>query len=101
VLVVDDEPAVCALIGDERGQQGYDCTVAAQPEQSLGLLDGDAFDLIPADISMPRFSGLDVLACANARFDPKIAAAALAWCQPHREALFLPGRAAPARQEVA
>jgi DNA-binding response OmpR family regulator len=65
VLVVDDEPAVCALIGDELRQQGYDCTVATQPEQALVLLDGDAFDLILLDISMPRLSGLDVLVCAK------------------------------------
>jgi hypothetical protein len=29
------------------------------------------------------------------------AAPAVAWCQSHREVLFLPGRAAPALQEVA
>jgi hypothetical protein len=38
---------------------------------------------------------------AGAQFDPRIAAAALAWCQSHREALFLPGKAAPACREVA
>ncbi len=39
--------------------------------------------------------------CAGKQFDPKIAAAAMAWCQSHREALFLPGKTAPAIQEVA
>jgi putative nucleotidyltransferase with HDIG domain len=39
--------------------------------------------------------------CAGTQFDPKIEAAALAWCQSHREALFLPGKAAPACREVA
>jgi HD-GYP domain-containing protein (c-di-GMP phosphodiesterase class II) len=28
--------------------------------------------------------------CAGTQFDPRIAAAALAWCRSHREALFLP-----------
>ncbi len=65
VLVVDDEPAVCALIQDELRHQGYNCTVASEPEQAIELLDGDAFDLIVADISMPRLSGLDVLVCAK------------------------------------
>jgi putative two-component system response regulator len=65
VLVVDDEPAVCALIGDELRQQGYDCTIVTQPEQAIGLLGGGAFDLILLDISMPRLSGLDVLVCAK------------------------------------
>lgn len=39
--------------------------------------------------------------CAGVQFDPKIAAATLAWCQSHREALFLPGKAASTLQEVA
>jgi putative nucleotidyltransferase with HDIG domain len=39
--------------------------------------------------------------CAGTQFDPKIAAAALAWCQSHPEALFLPGESAPTLQEVA
>jgi len=65
VLVVDDEPAVCAFIQDEFRQQGYDCTVATEPEQAIALLDGDAFDLILADISMPRLSGLHVLVYAK------------------------------------
>jgi len=43
----------------------------------------------------------EVTRCAGTQFDPKIAVVALAWCQSHREALFLPGKAAPARQEVA
>jgi putative two-component system response regulator len=39
--------------------------------------------------------------CAGIQFDPKIAAAALAWCQSHREALFLPDKTEPALTEVA
>ena len=34
----------------------------------------------------------ELIRCAGTQFDPKIAAAALAWCQSHREALFLPGK---------
>ncbi|MCY2932406.1 MAG: response regulator [Planctomycetota bacterium] len=39
--------------------------------------------------------------CAGAQFDPKLAAAATAWGQSHPEALFLPGKTAPAYKEVA
>jgi putative two-component system response regulator len=38
---------------------------------------------------------------AGIQFDPKIALVAQSWCQGHREALFLPGQTALARQEVA
>ena len=43
----------------------------------------------------------ELVRCAGSQFDPKIAAAAMAWCQSHREALFLPGKPAPAQLEVA
>src|ERR1035437_9250153 len=61
VLVADDEPAICVLIVDELSQRGYQCTIATDPEHAIALLDGEAFDLIITDISMPRLSGLDVL----------------------------------------
>lgn len=67
VLIVDDEPAVCALIQDELGRQGYQCVVATEPAQAVRQLDGGAFDLILTDISMPSLSGLDVLVCAKRR----------------------------------
>lgn len=65
VLVVDDEQEVCALVGDELSQHGYDCQLATEPEQALALLDEGAFDLVITDISMPRLSGLDVLLYAR------------------------------------
>jgi putative two-component system response regulator len=43
----------------------------------------------------------ELVRCAGTQFDPRVATAALAWCQSHREALFLSSKAAPARQEVA
>jgi DNA-binding NtrC family response regulator len=103
VLVVDDEPAVCALIGDELRRQGYDCTVATQPEQAIGLLDGGAFDLILLDISMPRLSGPDVFVCAKRKAPDcrvvLITAHGTRDCVA--QALFLPEKAAPVRREVA
>jgi len=63
--VVNDEPAASALIGDELRRQGYDCTVATKSKQAIAPLDGDAFDLILPDISMPRLNCLDVPVCAK------------------------------------
>lgn len=42
----------------------------------------------------------ELVRCAGSQFDPKIAATALAWCQLHREALFLPGNVSLAQQEA-
>ena len=65
MLAVDDDPAVCAFIGDELRRHGYDCTVVAQPARAVALLDSEKFDLILADISMPGLSGLDMLVYAK------------------------------------
>ena len=43
----------------------------------------------------------EITRCAGTQFDSKIAVAARAWCQSHREALFLPGKTAPTGQLVA
>jgi DNA-binding response OmpR family regulator len=51
ILIVDDEPAVGALIGAELRQQGHACTLATGPEQAIALLDGGAFDLVITDIA--------------------------------------------------
>ncbi len=61
ILIVDDEPSVCSLLGDELRQQGYECTVATASEHAIELLDGDGFELVLTDIAMPRVSGLDLL----------------------------------------
>jgi putative two-component system response regulator len=65
VLVVDNEPAVCALIQDELRQQGYECKIATDAEQAVVLLGRQAFEVMIVDISMPRLSGLDVLVCSK------------------------------------
>ena len=65
VLVVDDEPEICVLIADELCRQGYQCTIATDPERAIALLGVMAFDLVITDICMHRLSGLEVLICAK------------------------------------
>ena len=62
VLIVDDEPEVCALIRAELSECGCACEVATQPRRAKELLASQSFDLVISDISMPEISGLDLLA---------------------------------------
>jgi len=65
VLIVDDEPSICALIREELAEGGFSCFTATEPEQAQGLLGSQHFDLLITDIAMPRISGLDLLAYVN------------------------------------
>ena len=73
----------------ERGRPDSGCTARAtwhaggRPDP-YGRGAGARVGLKGAADDAPRDAGI--------QWDPKIAAAALAWCQSHREALFLPGK---------
>ena len=62
VLIVDDEPEICLLIGDELSGCGFDCHSVSDSEEARDLLETEKYDVLIADISMPRVSGLDLLA---------------------------------------
>ena len=62
VLIVDDEPEICLLVGDELSACGFDCHSVSDSEEARGLLETEKYDVLIADISMPRVSGLDLLA---------------------------------------
>ena len=65
VLIVDDEPEVCLLIGDELSACGFDCHSVSDPYEARSLLYNDHFDLLITDIAMPHLGGLDLLAFAR------------------------------------
>lgn len=61
VLIVDDEPAVCEMLEERLGNEGYDCRIRANAEEALLLIQAEAFDVILSDLHMPGRSGLDLL----------------------------------------
>jgi len=61
VLIVDDEPGVCFLIGDELSSSGFDCHCTSDAEEARYLLETERYDLVISDITMPRISGMDLL----------------------------------------
>ncbi len=61
ILVVDDSPDTCAMIVDVLRGDGYTVCSCLSGERALELLGQERFDLVLADIKMPRVSGLDLL----------------------------------------
>jgi DNA-binding response OmpR family regulator len=61
VLVVDDDSDTCALIADILLEDGYDVQAFTMAEEALEALETDRFELVLADIKMPRISGVDLL----------------------------------------
>jgi DNA-binding NtrC family response regulator len=71
VAVVDDDPGVVEWLGEELRHAGFETTGFTDPERALARLPGAAFDLVIADVEMPKLRGLDLLTAALAR-DPDL-----------------------------
>jgi CheY-like chemotaxis protein len=59
VLVVDDDPMVCATIEVFLQHQGFEVTVADGGEAGLSALESATFDLMLVDIFMPHMRGFE------------------------------------------
>lgn len=58
ILVVEDEKAVRAIVGEQLGSLGYDVRLAKDADQALELLAAHRFDLVLTDVVMPgRLNG--------------------------------------------
>ncbi len=68
VLVIDDEPEVCALLRDVLRAQGYTVIEAADGAAGLARCEAEPIDLVLSDLSMPGMSGWEVAAACGARF---------------------------------
>ena len=62
VLVVDDEPEICALIRAGLTRSGLRCVTATEPRLAKYMLERQPFAVLVADVAMPEVSGLDLLA---------------------------------------
>jgi DNA-binding response OmpR family regulator len=59
--VVDDDPDTCALLVDILEQDGHSLKLCLSGEEARDALEHERFDLILADIKMPRITGIDLL----------------------------------------
>jgi CheY-like chemotaxis protein len=61
VLVVDDQPDICALLVDVLAAEGYAVTTASNGAEALERLEESLPDLMLLDIRMPVMDGWEVL----------------------------------------
>ncbi|MBI5444512.1 MAG: sigma-54-dependent Fis family transcriptional regulator [Deltaproteobacteria bacterium] len=71
ILVVDDQASICEHISTLLRSEGYEVTVAYNPEQALDRLSAQAFDVLLADMKMPGMSGLELFKVAR-KIDPDL-----------------------------
>jgi DNA-binding NtrC family response regulator len=63
VLVVDDDPNLCALVAADLRERGYRATVTPSAEVVPALLESDDVDAVLMDIRMPDAFGINLCAC--------------------------------------
>lgn len=61
VLVVDDEPDLCEIVGYDLKGAGYEVLTANSGYEALDLVKSRSIDAIISDIRMPNGSGIDLL----------------------------------------
>ena len=61
ILIVDNEESLVELMDDILSLEGFsNLKNAYSGEEALNLIDKENFDLIVSDVSMPKFSGIDI-----------------------------------------
>ncbi len=68
VLLVEDEDIVRAVAERALARHGYTVTTAANGEEAVELLDGEAFDLLISDVVMPSMDGPTLVRHAREKF---------------------------------
>jgi len=61
VCIIDDNMSITGMFSKLLKMEGHEVTVANGGKAGLALLDNDVFDATILDISMPEFSGIDVV----------------------------------------
>lgn len=67
-MVVDDEPAVCRLLSEGLGREGFECKTVTSGEEALRMLPLEPFDVVISDLRMPGLSGLALLEAVRAKY---------------------------------
>lgn len=70
VLVADDNPTSQAILAGFAAGLGAEVVVVADGVEALGRLECESFDLLVADIEMPRLSGLHVIRALRSMAGP-------------------------------
>ncbi len=68
ILIIDDEPAIGRVLGQQLERLGYRVTTSVDPEEALEVLTEDPsdFDLAITDLQMPHMDGVELAARLSA-----------------------------------
>lgn len=73
VLVVDDDPAIRALVAKLLERDDFEVEVASDGAQALAMIEEDArYAVIVLDLMMPKMSGFEVLNRLRERHPPGV-----------------------------
>jgi len=61
ILVVDDEPSIREFLQIMLAREGYEVSCAEDGREAITLFEKSPFDVVLADIRMPKTSGFEVL----------------------------------------
>jgi len=61
IMVVDDDPAICALLKRSLVNNQWELSVFTSPEQALEYGKNNRIDLMITDISMPEMTGTELI----------------------------------------
>lgn len=91
ILVVDDDPMVCAAIEVCLKRKGFDVTVADGGEAGMVALEDRSFDVMLIDVFMPHMSGFESIRIFHERAPdiPIIAMSGYAFANAERAPDFL------------
>ena len=65
VCIIDDNVSITGMFSKLLKMEGHDVVIANGGRAGLALLDNEVFDATILDISMPEFSGFDVIEALN------------------------------------
>jgi PAS domain S-box-containing protein len=72
VLVVDDDPDALRLVGEILEAAGAWVTTASSALEALGAIDRRHFQVLVADIGMPRMDGFELVSRIRRHTDPRV-----------------------------
>lgn len=68
VLVIDDEPAICASLSAFLEDYGFNASTAESAEEALDLMKSNAYNVCIVDMRLPGMSGEDLIIKARERY---------------------------------
>jgi len=61
VLIVDDEPAICEILGQIMAREGYSVITRSDPCEALDVIREEEPTILLSDVRMPGMSGIELL----------------------------------------